>query len=69
MDILSISSSLLYHSLLLKRLISFDEESENILKQQPEKKASEFVREAVKLKAKTLSTPEIEHPKTFRVKI
>ncbi len=41
-----------------KRLISVDEESDNILKQQPAKKASKFVRDAIKLKAKTLSTDE-----------
>lgn len=55
-----------------KRLVSLDDECETILKQLPEKKASNFVREAVKLKARTLQGDVKEAPKpipTVRIRI
>ena len=39
-------------------LFSLDEETASILKQVPKSKRSEFVREGVKLKAKTLDEPK-----------
>ena len=43
---------------LYKRLVSIDEETDEILKKLPNREASDFVRDAVKLKARTLSTDE-----------
>ena len=48
---------------------SLDEEAATILKEIPKTKKSQFVSEAVKLKARMLEQPVIEAPKTFRVKL
>ena len=45
------------------RTYTIDEDAERILKEIPKKKKSEFVREAIKLKARTLEGDAKEPPK------
>lgn len=57
---------------MLKHLFTLDDESTDILKQLPEKKKSEFVRAAIKLKAKTLENepkPEEKPIPVVRIRI